>query len=123
MASSAKQCESDDDMDEFMDKFKTMDYKNAFSKDNWEEVTLPVSMSVLLLAERLHVCVCVHPSVCLLQEFDRVPMFMKSVPDDIDPQKYPELASIQSIIHSEDRSPEGERKICRNTDRRNTSLC
>ncbi|XP_019953904.2 tetratricopeptide repeat protein 4 [Paralichthys olivaceus] len=84
MASSAQQHESDDDMDEFMDKFKTLEYKNAFSKDNWEE------------------------------EFDKVPMFMKSLPDEIDPNKYPELACIQSIIHSEDRSPEEQVKCLKN---------
>lgn len=38
MASSETQHESDDGMDEFMDKFKTQRYKNAFSEDNWEEV-------------------------------------------------------------------------------------
>lgn len=38
MASSEAQHESDDGMDEFMDKFKTQRYKNAFSEDNWEEV-------------------------------------------------------------------------------------
>ncbi|XP_062252231.1 tetratricopeptide repeat protein 4 [Platichthys flesus] len=84
MASSAQQCESDDDMDEFMDKFKTMKYKNAFSKDNWEE------------------------------EFDKIPMFLKSVPDEIDPREYPELACIQSIIHSEDRTPEEQAKALKN---------
>lgn len=42
------------------------------------------------------------------QEFDRVPMFMKKAPDEIDPEKYPELACLQAIIHDEDRPPEGE---------------
>lgn len=41
------------------------------------------------------------------QEFDRVPMFMKKAPDEIDPEKYPELACLQAIIHDEDRPPEG----------------
>uniref|UniRef100_A0A672ID74 Tetratricopeptide repeat protein 4-like n=1 Tax=Salarias fasciatus TaxID=181472 RepID=A0A672ID74_SALFA len=67
--------DSDDDMDAFMDKFKTQRYKNGFSEDNWE------------------------------QEFDKVPMFMKKAPDVIDPQSFPELACLQSIIHSEDRPP------------------
>uniref|UniRef100_A0A672IZQ8 Tetratricopeptide repeat protein 4-like n=1 Tax=Salarias fasciatus TaxID=181472 RepID=A0A672IZQ8_SALFA len=62
-------------MDAFMDKFKTQRYKNGFSEDNWE------------------------------QEFDKVPMFMKKAPDVIDPQSFPELACLQSIIHSEDRPP------------------
>lgn len=38
MASTGLQHDSDDDMDEFMEKFKTMKYKNAFNEDNWEEV-------------------------------------------------------------------------------------
>lgn len=32
--------DSDDGMDEFMDKFKSQRYKNAFSENNWQEVTL-----------------------------------------------------------------------------------
>ncbi|XP_068445968.1 tetratricopeptide repeat protein 4 [Clinocottus analis] len=80
MASSEGQHESDDGMDAFMDKFKTQQYENAFSEDNWEE------------------------------EFDRVPMFMKKAPEEIDPQKYPELACLQAIIHDEDRPPEEQAK-------------
>lgn len=38
MASTGLQHDSDDDMDDFMEKFKTMKYKNAFNEDNWEEV-------------------------------------------------------------------------------------
>ncbi|XP_075944437.1 tetratricopeptide repeat protein 4 isoform X1 [Anarhichas minor] len=76
MASSEAQHDSDDGMDELMDKFKTHNYKNAFSKDNWEE------------------------------EFDRIPMFMKKAPEEIDPLKYPELACLQAIVHDEDRPPE-----------------
>ncbi|XP_067086749.1 tetratricopeptide repeat protein 4 [Osmerus mordax] len=68
--------DSDDGMDEFMDKFKKEKYKNGFNESTWEE------------------------------EFDRVPMFMKSVPDVIDSSTHPELACIQSIIHDDDRSPE-----------------
>lgn len=30
--------DSDDGMDEFMDKFKTQRYKKGFSENNWEEV-------------------------------------------------------------------------------------
>lgn len=36
-------------------------------------------------------------------------MFMKKAPDEIDPEKYPELACLQAIIHDEDRPPEGTR--------------
>lgn len=32
---------------------------------------------------------------------------MKSFPEDFDPQKYPDLACIQAILHDEDRTPEG----------------
>lgn len=35
-------------------------------------------------------------------------MFMKSVPEDFNPLEYPELACIQTILHDEDRTPEGE---------------
>ncbi|XP_003974462.1 tetratricopeptide repeat protein 4 [Takifugu rubripes] len=80
MASTGLQHDSDDDMDEFMEKFKTIKYKNAFNEDNWEE------------------------------EFDRVPMFMKKAPDEIDPEKYPELACLQAIVHDDDRPPEVQAK-------------
>ncbi|KAM9763083.1 tetratricopeptide repeat protein 4 [Menidia menidia] len=80
MASTEMHSDSDDDMDEFMDRFKSERYKNAFSENNWEE------------------------------EFNKVPMFMKSAPEEIDPQKYPELACLQSIIHDEDRPPEEQAK-------------
>ncbi|XP_055717599.1 tetratricopeptide repeat protein 4 [Salvelinus fontinalis] len=74
MASLSQQGDdSDDGMDDFMDKFKKEKYSNAFSEKNWEE------------------------------EFDKVPMFMKTAPDEIDPMKHPELAAIQSIIHDDDR--------------------
>ncbi|XP_034387295.1 tetratricopeptide repeat protein 4 [Cyclopterus lumpus] len=73
---SSEQHDSEDGMDEFMDKFKIHNYKNAFSEDNWQE------------------------------EFDKIPMFMKEAPEEIDPQKYPELACLQAIIHDEDRPPE-----------------
>uniref|UniRef100_A0A8C8D3W0 Cns1/TTC4 wheel domain-containing protein n=1 Tax=Oncorhynchus tshawytscha TaxID=74940 RepID=A0A8C8D3W0_ONCTS len=39
----------------------------------------------------------------LHKEFDKVPMFMKTAPEEIDPMKHPELAAIQSIIHDDDR--------------------
>lgn len=32
--------DSDDGMDEFMEKFKTEKYKNAFNESNWEEVRI-----------------------------------------------------------------------------------
>ncbi|XP_016369113.1 tetratricopeptide repeat protein 4-like [Sinocyclocheilus rhinocerous] len=76
MAALAQGEDSDDNMDEFMEKFKTQKYKNAFSESNWEE------------------------------EFDKVPMFMKTAPENIDPEKHPDLACIQSIIHDDHRTPE-----------------
>ncbi|XP_042372985.1 tetratricopeptide repeat protein 4 [Plectropomus leopardus] len=76
MASSEGQYDSDDGMDALMDNFKTHGYKNGFSEDNWEE------------------------------EFDNIPMFMKKLPEEIDPKKHPELACLQAIIHDEDRTPE-----------------
>uniref|UniRef100_A0A672M4Q2 Tetratricopeptide repeat domain 4 n=1 Tax=Sinocyclocheilus grahami TaxID=75366 RepID=A0A672M4Q2_SINGR len=42
----------------------------------------------------------------ILQEFNKVPMFMKTTPENIDPEKHPDLACIQSIIHDDDRTPE-----------------
>lgn len=48
------------------------------------------------------------------QEFDRVPMFMTKAPDEIDPEKYPELACLQAIVHDEDRPPEGMRPGAQN---------
>lgn len=80
MAASEAQHDSDDGMDEFMDKFKTQGYKNAFSEANWEE------------------------------EFDKVPMFMKTAPNEIDPKQYPELACLQAILHDEDRPPQEQAK-------------
>ncbi|KAF7711798.1 tetratricopeptide repeat protein 4 [Silurus meridionalis] len=80
MASQAREEESDDGMDEFMEKFKKVKYQNAFSESNWEE------------------------------EFDKVPMFMKSAPEDIDPVKHPDLACLQSIIHDDERPPEEQAK-------------
>ncbi|XP_022601757.1 tetratricopeptide repeat protein 4 [Seriola dumerili] len=84
MASSALQSDSDDGMDEFMDKFKTQRYKHGFSEDGWEE------------------------------EFNKIPMFMKTAPEEIDPQKYPELACLQAIIHDEDRPPEEQAQSLKN---------
>ncbi|XP_075038212.1 tetratricopeptide repeat protein 4 [Mixophyes fleayi] len=67
-----KSPEEDEVMDQFMDKFQTEKYKGAFSEDRWEE------------------------------EFDNIPMFMKKAPDEIDPEKAPELACIQSMLYDGD---------------------
>jgi len=42
-----------------------------------------------------------------MQEFDKIPMFMKEAPEEIDPQQYPELACLQALIHDQDRPPAG----------------
>ncbi|MGH0140915.1 UNVERIFIED_CONTAM: hypothetical protein FKN15_063102 [Acipenser sinensis] len=72
MASQTQNEPDDDCMDEFMDKFTTQKYKGGFNEKTWEE------------------------------EFEKVPMFMKKPPEDIDPVKNPELACLQSIIFSDD---------------------
>uniref|UniRef100_A0A1A7XCB6 Tetratricopeptide repeat domain 4 n=1 Tax=Iconisemion striatum TaxID=60296 RepID=A0A1A7XCB6_9TELE len=84
MASTAVQSDSDDGMDEFMDKFKTQRYKKGFNENNWEE------------------------------EFDKIPMFMKKAPENINPREYPDLACLQSMIHDEDRPPEEQAKSLKN---------
>ncbi|XP_077390975.1 tetratricopeptide repeat protein 4 isoform X1 [Festucalex cinctus] len=73
-----------DDDDVFAEAFTRHKYKNAFNEDNWEE------------------------------EFDKIPMFMKTAPDEIDPKEYPELAHIQAIIHDEDRTPEEKAQSLKN---------
>lgn len=78
--------DSDEDfMDAFMDKFKTEKYDNAFNEETWEE------------------------------EFEKIPMFMTSAPpEEFDPQKYPELATLRAILHDEDRTPEEKAKDLKN---------
>ncbi|XP_057567892.1 tetratricopeptide repeat protein 4 isoform X2 [Hippopotamus amphibius kiboko] len=67
---------SDDAMDSFLDKFQSQPYRGGFHKDQWEE------------------------------EFEKIPLFMKKAPSEIDPKKNPDLACLQSIIFDEERSPE-----------------
>uniref|UniRef100_A0AAY4EI43 Cns1/TTC4 wheel domain-containing protein n=1 Tax=Denticeps clupeoides TaxID=299321 RepID=A0AAY4EI43_9TELE len=74
----------DDHREAFMDKFKTQKYENAFNESNWEE------------------------------EFDKVPMFMKRAPEEIDPVTHPDLACLQSIIHNDDSPPEEQAKRLKN---------
>ncbi|XP_072295318.1 tetratricopeptide repeat protein 4 [Eucyclogobius newberryi] len=74
----------DDVMDAFIDRFKTEKYKNAFSEENWEE------------------------------EMDRIPLFMTKAPDVVDPEKYPQLAALQSMIYDEDRTPEEKAEDLKN---------
>ncbi|KAK7880752.1 hypothetical protein WMY93_032613 [Mugilogobius chulae] len=74
----------EDGWDALMDKFKTEKYKYGFNEETWEE------------------------------EMDRIPLFMKEVPDVIDPEKYPELTALQTMIHDEDRTPEEKAEDLKN---------
>ncbi|XP_075688260.1 tetratricopeptide repeat protein 4 [Rhinoderma darwinii] len=75
-----KQPEEDEVMDQFMEKFQTQKYEGALKEENWEE------------------------------EFDKIPMFMKKAPKEIDPEKTPELACLQSMLFDSDCSPEEHAK-------------
>lgn len=68
----------------FLEKFRDGCYSGRFHEDHWEE------------------------------EFEKIPLFMKKAPSEIDPLKNPELACIQSIIFDEERSPEEQAKIYKN---------
>lgn len=48
-----------------------------------------------------------HSALCVLQEFEKIPLFMKKAPTEIDPEENPDLACLQSMIFDEERSPEG----------------
>ncbi|KAL6038835.1 hypothetical protein STEG23_027005 [Scotinomys teguina] len=43
-------------------------------------------------------------------EFDKIPLFMKKAPSEIDPKEFPDLACLQSIIFDDERSPEEQAK-------------
>ncbi|XP_008066001.1 tetratricopeptide repeat protein 4 isoform X2 [Carlito syrichta] len=77
MEPSDQDAASDDAMDSFLEKFQSQPYRGGFREDQWEE------------------------------EFEKVPLFMKNVPSEIDPKENPDLACLQSIIFDEERSPEG----------------
>ncbi|XP_058991465.1 tetratricopeptide repeat protein 4 isoform X1 [Mustela lutreola] len=70
----------DDAMDSFLEKFQSQPYHGGFHEDQWEE------------------------------EFEKVPLFMKKAPSEIDPKENPDLACLQSIIFDEERSPEEQAK-------------
>ncbi|XP_047404633.1 tetratricopeptide repeat protein 4 isoform X2 [Sciurus carolinensis] len=70
----------DNAMDSFLEKFQNQPYRGGFHEDQWE------------------------------QEFDKIPLFMKKAPSEIDPKENPDLACLQSIIFDEDRSPEEQAK-------------
>uniref|UniRef100_A0A4X1WB89 Tetratricopeptide repeat domain 4 n=1 Tax=Sus scrofa TaxID=9823 RepID=A0A4X1WB89_PIG len=71
---------SDDAMDSFLEKFQSQPYSGGFHEDQWEE------------------------------EFEKIPLFMKKAPSEIDPKENPDLACLQSIIFDEERSPEEQAK-------------
>ncbi|KAM9324702.1 tetratricopeptide repeat protein 4 [Gastrophryne carolinensis] len=64
--------EEDEVMDQFMEQFRAQKYERAFNEETWEE------------------------------EFDKVPIFMKTVPGE-DTEKTPELACLQSILSDDPR--------------------
>lgn len=70
----------EDAMDSFLEKFQSQPYRGGFHEDQWEE------------------------------EFEKVPLFMKKAPSEIDPNENPDLACLQSIIFDEERSPEEQAK-------------
>ncbi|XP_021573161.1 tetratricopeptide repeat protein 4 isoform X3 [Carlito syrichta] len=80
MEPSDQDAASDDAMDSFLEKFQSQPYRGGFREDQWEE------------------------------EFEKVPLFMKNVPSEIDPKENPDLACLQSIIFDEERSPEEQAK-------------
>uniref|UniRef100_A0ABI7XYX6 Tetratricopeptide repeat domain 4 n=1 Tax=Felis catus TaxID=9685 RepID=A0ABI7XYX6_FELCA len=47
-------------------------------------------------------------------EFEKVPLFMRKAPSEIDPNENPDLACLQSIIFDEERSPEEQAKTYKN---------
>ncbi|XP_006146172.1 tetratricopeptide repeat protein 4 isoform X1 [Tupaia chinensis] len=71
---------SEDAMDSFLEKFQNQPYRGGFHQDQWEE------------------------------EFEKIPLFMKKAPSEIDPKENPDLACLQSIIFDEERSPEEQAK-------------
>ncbi|XP_062962517.1 tetratricopeptide repeat protein 4 isoform X2 [Cynocephalus volans] len=71
---------SDDAMDSFLEKFQSQPYRGGFHEDQWEE------------------------------EFEKIPLFMKKAPSEIDPKENPDLACLQSIIFDEERPPEEQAK-------------
>lgn len=80
MAQSPPDTASDDSMDLFLEKFQSQPYSGGFHQDQWEE------------------------------EFEKIPLFMKKAPSEIDPKENPDLACLQSIIFDDERSPEEQAK-------------
>ncbi|XP_020832561.1 tetratricopeptide repeat protein 4 isoform X2 [Phascolarctos cinereus] len=72
--------EEEDAMDAFLDKFRSQQYRGRLHEDTWE------------------------------QELEKIPMFMKEAPSEINPQENPELACLQSLIFDDERPPEEQAK-------------
>lgn len=72
---------SDDAMDSFLEKFRSQPYSGGFHEDQWEE------------------------------EFEKIPLFMKKTPSEIDLRENPDLACLQSIIFDDELSPDELAKI------------
>ncbi|XP_060087854.1 tetratricopeptide repeat protein 4 isoform X2 [Heteronotia binoei] len=73
------------DLDAFLDKFRGPErYEGALSPENWEK------------------------------EFEKIPMFMKTAPSEIDPKQNPDLACLQSIIFDEEQTLEEQAKSYKN---------
>ncbi|XP_036301974.1 tetratricopeptide repeat protein 4 isoform X3 [Pipistrellus kuhlii] len=66
--------------DSFLEKFQSQPYRGRFREDRWEE------------------------------EFEKIPLFMKKAPSEIDPKENPDLACLQSIIFDDERPPEEQAK-------------
>lgn len=69
-----------EDEDSFLEKFQSQPYRGRFREDCWEE------------------------------EFEKIPLFMKKAPSEIDPEENPDLACLQSIIFDDERPPEEQAK-------------
>ncbi|XP_021015830.1 tetratricopeptide repeat protein 4 isoform X2 [Mus caroli] len=80
MESSKPEPTEDASMDAFLEKFQSQPYRGGFREDQWEE------------------------------EFDKIPLFMKKAPSEIDPEEFPDLACLQSMIFDDDRYPEEQAK-------------
>ncbi|XP_051027386.1 tetratricopeptide repeat protein 4 [Acomys russatus] len=80
MESSEPDPADDTSMDAFLEKFQSQPYRGGFREDKWEE------------------------------EFDKIPLFMKKAPSEIDPKEFPDLACLQSIIFDDERSAEEQAK-------------
>ncbi|XP_066232476.1 tetratricopeptide repeat protein 4 [Saccopteryx leptura] len=71
---------TDDGSGSFLEEFQSQHYSGGFCENQWEE------------------------------EFEKIPLFMKKAPSEIDPRENPDLACLQSIIFDDERPPEEQAK-------------